>query len=539
MFAAIHLPRPLLQSQLREHPGRRYQPVAVLDEAGRLTTSNRERGKLRVMEASGEAEEFGVQRGMTASQAQARCDDLVLFNRSSRSENCLTDLLLEVAEQFTPDFEDTEFGTCLLDLGGITAWEREAFPMARQIHERLLDHDLRCLVGMAENPDLAFLAAKACDYYSEQDTPLLILRAKNLEEFLHPLPVEVLDPEPALSEILELWGIRTIGEFVAPGRDRLVERLGEEVGRLRDRACGKSHRLLRLVRPVETYRATMDLEYEVATLEPLNEILGRLLATIVARLRGAYLVAERLRLTLNLVGGGCYRRTFRLPEPGNHVEQLLRMLWVHLETFEVQAPINGVSLEAIPSRGGQHQFDLFAAGVRDPNRLSETLTRVEAILGSERFGVPELNPTHHPDSFKMLPFQPEKEPQVIENPLSLQMVRLPMKRYRPRRHVRVLLSLPDSASPGRDPSLNRGPTGGASGSDATGNASRALASPEAILGGDFKGRILQARGPFAASGDWWEKRTYWKREEWDVRHENGNFYRLVRDKGEWFVEGRG
>ena len=62
------------------------------------------------------------------------------------------------------------------------------------------------------------------------------------------------------------------------------------------------------------------------------------------------------------------------------------------------------------------QFDLFAAGVKDPNQLAETLARVEAVLGSERFGVPAMHPTHHPDKFDIRPFCVDHEPEAIHNP---------------------------------------------------------------------------------------------------------------------------
>ncbi|NNE92401.1 MAG: hypothetical protein HKN23_12195, partial [Verrucomicrobiales bacterium] len=90
---------------------------------------------------------------------------------------------------------------------------------------------------------------------------------------------------------------------------------------------------------------------------------------------------------------------------------------------------------AIPARGGKHQFDLFSAAVRDPNRLSETLARLEAILGPERIGVPKPLPTHRPDAFEVEPFDPAAEPEIVTGPEP--MTGLVLRRFRPRVHVQV------------------------------------------------------------------------------------------------------
>jgi len=531
LFAVLHIPRPALQALLIEKPGLIHQPVVVLDEPGKTSTSRRDRGKFRVVEVSSEAGEFGIHRGMTAVQAQARCDDLLLLNRSREAEAALTETLLECASQVTPDFENTECGTCLLDISGVAAVEQEALLIAQQLHEQISEKGYYPRVGVAPNPDLALLAARACDITSDGENEILVLHAGDLARVLPPLPITLLDLTPEMANLLELWGIRTLGEFSRLNRADLVERLGWEAGQLWDQSTGKARRLLRLFRPAVDFSAAVDLEYEVTTLAPLAIELQRLLDAVTSRLRAAYLVAARLSLRLTQADGSLYQRVFRIPEPCADVEKLLGMVQVHLaESFVARAPVTGILLRATPARPGKHQFDLFAAGVNDPNRLSETLGRVEALLGSERFGVPRMRPTHRPDSFEMRPIQPGKEPGGPIDEASLTMNRLPMRRYRPRRHVQVLC----------EPPLNRVQSTIKQGTveHSTGYSGES-GMPTAIVSGDFKGKILACRGPFSISGNWWEKLTYWRREEWDIQHENGRMYRLVKEKDEWFVEAVG
>jgi protein ImuB len=49
-------------------------------------------------------------------------------------------------------------------------------------------------------------------------------------------------------------------------------------------------------------------------------------------------------------------------------------------------------------------------------------------------------------------------------------------------------------------------------------------------------RIVNTRGPWRASGDWWDQRR-WLRQEWDVETRDGAVYRLFCAGGSWFLEG--
>jgi hypothetical protein len=42
----------------------------------------------------------------------------------------------------------------------------------------------------------------------------------------------------------------------------------------------------------------------------------------------------------------------------------------------------------------------------------------------------------------------------------------------------------------------------------------------------ISGRILEARGPWKLSGNWWD-RTRWQTQEWDIALDNGGLYRIA------------
>jgi hypothetical protein len=53
----------------------------------------------------------------------------------------------------------------------------------------------------------------------------------------------------------------------------------------------------------------------------------------------------------------------------------------------------------------------------------------------------------------------------------------------------------------------------------------------------FSGPVTEVRGPWCASGDWWEPARAWARVEWDIALTGGGLYRLIGEREAWFVEG--
>src|SRR5262245_5520540 len=225
--------------------------------------------------------------------------------------------------------------------------------------------------------------------------------------------------------ILHKWGIHTLGQLAALDKEQLGARLGPEAIRMWERANGLSHRLLKLIRPPESFEESFEFEREIETAEPLLFMLRRFLEQLAVRLAAIYLVAKELTLRITfanspqvrhgtdssdwrnepaVAGKQIYERVFKIPQPTNDVDLLFRMLQTHLENFRSEHPIVAVALSAEPIKPAGEQFGLFETTLRNPYQLSETLARLTALLGSDRIGTPVLEETHRPDAFRMQPF---------------------------------------------------------------------------------------------------------------------------------------
>src|SRR5216117_913592 len=209
--------------------------------------------------------------------------------------------------------------------------------------------------------------------------------------------------------VLHKWGIHTLGQLAALDKEQLAARLGPEALGMWKRANGKSQRLLKLVRPPESFEESFEFENEIATAEPLLFMLRRFLEQLSFRLSAIYLVTKELKLQITFSNKQHYERCFKIPQPTNDVDLLFQMLHTHLENFKSEYPITAVSLEAKPTKASQQQFGLFEIPLRDPNQLYETLARLIALLGSDRVGTPVLEETHRSDAFHIEPFSWEAE----------------------------------------------------------------------------------------------------------------------------------
>src|SRR6184192_2834117 len=129
--------------------------------------------------------------------------------------------------------------------------------------------------------------------------------------------------------VLHKWGIHTLGQLAALDKKKLAGRLGPKAIGMWERANGKSQRLLKFVRPPESFEESFEFENEIETAEPLLFMLRRFLEQLAVRLSGIYFVAKELTLRITFTnpprdGSAAadkqqYERCFKIPQPTNDV----------------------------------------------------------------------------------------------------------------------------------------------------------------------------------------------------------------------------
>ena len=320
--------------------------------------------------------------------------------------------------------------------------------------------------------------------------------------------------------ILHKWGIHTLGQLAALDKEQLGARLGPEAIRMWERANGQSNRVLKLVRPAESFEESFEFENEIETAEPLLFMLRRFLEQLAVRLHAIYLVAKELTLQITFAdppqvrtqdGSAAadkqvYERVFKIPQPTNDVDLLFRMLQTHLENFRSEHPIVAVALSAQPIKAAKEQFGLFETTLRNPSQLSETLARLTALLGADRVGTPVLEETHRPDAFRLEPFTWAVESAVPsgESSHALRTAHATaVRRFRPAVAASVFLDEDRAAH---------------------------------VRSADIRGNVIEQRGPYLISGNWWDEKS-WARAEWDLHTENGEVVRVHEAERTWKIDG--
>ncbi|MGD0469647.1 MAG: DNA polymerase Y family protein [Terriglobales bacterium] len=538
MFACIFIPDFPAQAIIRLEPDLRARPVAVL--TGRPPLE-------KVVALNERARQAGVEAGATKPQLEA-WENLVLRARSESQETSAHAALLDCAQSFSPEVEDTSPGIVLLNLAGLEPLLGPLPKIAHDLARRVSQMGLEANVAVAANPDAALLAARGFSGVT------LIPEGREAER-LGDLPVDVLlegfssDAEEAARwvETFDRWGIRKLRALAALPEVPVSERLGQQGLRLQKLARGAALRNLRVLEPQLIFAESVELESPIVLLEPLAFLLNRMLEQVCARLRARALAIQELRLNLELAtapSNGCasfsqtltriFTRTLRLPVPMLDAKVFLKLLQLDLQAHPPGAPIVKIHLSADPARPRALQSGLFQPVFPEPEKLELTLARIAGIVGEGRVGSVELLDMHREGAFAVRHFAPA-EPAPTD-PVKQSGKKMAMSMPESESACPVEESAKDKMSAVIALRLFRPPLGA--------SVTLREAKPvrmRCLERADIAGEIVWTAGPWRSSGDWSEQES-WSREEWDIAvpAETGLvLYRLVQDKlsGNWFVEG--
>ena len=170
MFATIYLPNFYLQAAIRHHPKLRTEAVALIDAS---------KSKVSIIQLNELAERAGVIKGMSPSQALARCLQVVIRTRERAQENVIDDILLQHAFMLSPFVEATGPGVCAVQFTN----NRDLTAKLSRVVAKLAKCEIQAQAGIASLPDTSFLAAHLA-------RP--VLQIDQAKEFLAPLPIEAL-----------------------------------------------------------------------------------------------------------------------------------------------------------------------------------------------------------------------------------------------------------------------------------------------------------------------------------------------------------
>jgi hypothetical protein len=170
MFATIYLPNFYLQAAIRHQPELGEKPVALIEEHER---------KPLIIQLNESAENVGIRKGMTPSQALARSLHVVIKVRALMQEKSMQEILLHYAFTLSPFVEDAGPGICTVQFTDCRNLNEKVCGIIEQLDEC----QIRAQAAIAPTADSSFLAAHIA-------RP--VLQIENAKEFFAPLPIETL-----------------------------------------------------------------------------------------------------------------------------------------------------------------------------------------------------------------------------------------------------------------------------------------------------------------------------------------------------------
>ena len=194
---------------------------------------------------------------------------------------------------------------------------------------------------------------------------------------LGPLPVSVLDPDPALATLLDGIGVETCGELATLEGESVEIRLGAQGVRLWKLARGDDDRLIFSPIPRELPHASLEWsDYALTDTERLLFSVNALLGTVCEKLMERGSLSREMTLDLTLANGATLTNAVRSGRATASRKTWLRLVRTLLERMVLPAGVVGLTLRAatVVTDIGQ-QGDLFDRGFA-------TAAATEAALAS-------------------------------------------------------------------------------------------------------------------------------------------------------------
>ncbi len=359
----------------REHPELRGKPVIV----GGL---GHERGV--VSAASYEARAFGVRSAMPLRMASRLCPDGIFVRGDHEKYGEASEAVMALFAEHTPLVQPISLDEAFLDVtatahlfGGPVAIARALKALVR---ERL---GLVLSVGVAANK----LCAKVGSDLRKPDG-LVIVEPGTEAAFLAPLPLSRLwGVGPRTREVLEGWGLRTIGELAAFDVHALEARFGAHGTAIAERARGIDDGI---VEPMEAAKSIgHEHTFDRDTLDPaeVERMLLRLAEGVGKRLRAASVRGRTITLKLRVAPFETRTRQRTVAEPTDDDLTVFRvarsLLREVLRDDKTQGRVSPVRLVGVQASGlvAGAQLGLFDAA--RAARLNAALDAVRAKFGDD------------------------------------------------------------------------------------------------------------------------------------------------------------
>jgi protein ImuB len=424
------------------------------------------------------------------------CVSIAMSSRAeSRDEGReLWEEMLDALDAVSPLVDDVRPGLAFLDMHGIAG---DAPSWIAQTQRALLRFGRALRTGVGINKIAAWAALQVADGS--------LCAAGAERELLAPLPLSLLEIDPATIERLRLLGVERLGDLARLPHGPFVRRFGVAAASWHELARGIDRRPFVPRGHAVAIEASIFGEGRAADETQVFFALRMLLARICDDLARCGKRAGGLRLAIELEDAEACTFDVPLATPTAHERTMFEMLRAKLEGMTFAAAIVGLRLQALQLEEGGEAQALFCADDLDPQRVAVTIARLEAALGAGIARAQTRDAHLLEERFTYEPF--ELPPRAMLEKSQPQGELVPQLRLLEVREVPVLLHGGEPAVVDRQ-------------------AVRQCVGPWRVAERGYTPVLSGVEGASPLS-----------RDEYDVVLENGTFARIYRQGSHWYLRG--
>ena len=213
------------------------------------------------------------------------------------------------------------------------------------------------------------------------------------------VPLNRLNIEPAFRDMLFKLGIKTVGGLLTLPPGGLRERFGKEAHRLYRMAAGDLWTPLEPQAPEEPARQKYILDDAESDTTRLLFLVKQLLHPLLATLAARHQALVALWLSLLIDHGNWLKEPLRPAVPTLDAAQILDLVRLRLESFQLAAGVIEVELRAESCAATSEQLRLFTEKpTRDLDAANRALARLRAEFGDESVVYAKLTDGHLPEA---------------------------------------------------------------------------------------------------------------------------------------------
>jgi hypothetical protein len=157
-----------------------------------------------------------------------------------------------------------------------------------------------------------------------------------------------------------------------------------------------------------SFEEAVELDHVLVDLESLTFVVRGVIDRLCERLSCRALAAAALTLRLSLDPKGIHEIDLPLRIPTRDVATLTTLCRLAVAATPPDREIVGVSMTARAAPPATDQLALFEPVPPRPEAIAATLARLAAVVGSDRAGSPEIQDSHRPEAWRLVPFAPPR-----------------------------------------------------------------------------------------------------------------------------------